>query len=328
MLRSFGKTLGLLSAVTLLGMIGTAAAQNFPAKPLRVIVPYAPGGTTTTVMRIYSQRLSEAWGQNLVIDNMPGGNTIIGSHAMTRAPADGYTLLFVSNTHVITHLLGPKLPYDTLRDFAGVATLTRSGYILVVHSSVQASTIKELIALAKAKPGSINSAIVGTGTVNHLVSELFAIMTDIKIVHVPYKGSGPIITDLMGGQVQMFFAGGSSSVQLIKSGKVRAIAVTTHPERMAIMPDLPTIAESGVPGYQAGNWYALLAPAKTPAANIARVNADVVKAQSMADVREMLDKQGLEPFASTPSQLDELIRVEIQRYAEVIKRANIKAEVE
>ena len=324
-IENAARTLVILGLMLVTAAAVAQGAAQYPSKPIRVILPYAPGGSTTGVTRIYTQKLTEVWGQSVIVDNRPGGNTIIGSEAMVRSPNDGYTLLTVTNTHVINPLLIKTMPYDTLKDFAAISTLTRSDYMIGIHPSVPARNLKELIALAKAKPGSLNSATVGTGTVQHLVHELFCITAGVKITHVPYKGGGPAMTDLIGGQVQMSMNNLVNLAPHVKSGKVRAIAVSGD-TRNPLLPDMPTFTEAGLPGYVANNWFGMLAPAGTPKDILEKVAAEIRKAQGSADVKEQLAKQGVDPLASTPAQFEALIRSDMERYAKVIKTANIKVE--
>ncbi len=328
MLKFQARAARMLVALALTGVTATAVAQGaaqYPNKPIRVILPYAPGGSTTGVTRIYTQKLTEVWGHSVIVDNRPGGNTIIGSEAMARSPNDGYTLLTVTNTHVINPLLIKSLPYDTLKDFAAISTLTRSDYMIGIHPSVPANNLKELIALAKAKPGSLNSATVGSGTVQHLVHELFCITAGVRITHVPYKGGGPAMTDLIGGQVQMSINNLVNLAPHVKSGRVRAIAVSGD-VRNPLLPDMPTFTEAGMPGFVATNWFGMLAPAGTSKDILEKISAEIRKAQGTAEIKEQLAKQGVDPLGTTPTQFEALIRADMDKYARVIKSANVKIE--
>ncbi len=318
----------LLGAGAALGIATGALAQsaaNYPNKPVRVILPYAPGGSTTAVTRIYSQKMSEEFNQSFIVDNRPGGNTIIGTEAMARAPADGYTILTITNSFVINHWLQPKLPYDTLKDFAGISAISRSDYMLGVHPSLPAKNLKEFLAYAKANPGKINSATVGLGTVQHLVNELLMVATGIKFTVVPYKGGGPAMTDLIGGQVQASINNLVNLAPHVKSGKVRPIAISGD-HRNPVIPEMPTFAEAGLPGYVANNWFGMLAPAGTPRDILLKLNASIQKAQGMADVKDQLNKQGIDPYPTTVPQFEQLLKVDLERYGKVIKEANIKAD--
>jgi len=311
-----------MAAVTTTAIAQTAA--NYPNKPVRIILPYAPGGSTTAVTRIFTNKFSEGWGQNVILENMGGGNTIIGSQAMVRAPADGYTLLTVTSTHVINPWLQEKLPYDTMKDFAAVSTLTRSDYMLTAHPSFPANNIKEFIAYAKANPGKVNTATVGLGTVQHLVNELLMDAAGIRMTVVPYKGGGPATTDLLGGQIQVSINNLVNFAAHVKAGKLKGIAISGE-KRNPVLPDVQTFAEGGLKNYVANNWFAILAPAATPKDIINKLNAEIAKAQASPDVRDLLAKQGIDPFPSTVAQTEALIRSDHERFGKIIKEKNIKA---
>jgi tripartite-type tricarboxylate transporter receptor subunit TctC len=312
----------------MLAMLGwplAAFAQaNYPTRPIRWIVPFPPGGSTTIIARLTGQKLTEHWGQQVVVDNRGGGNTIIGSEALVRAAPDGYTVLQVTSTHVINPSLIPT-PYDAIKDFAPIATLVATETLMVVHPSVPAANLQEFIALAKSKPGQINFGSSGTATTNHLTAELLCIVAGIRMTHVPYKGAGPATTDLMGGQIQMFMNNALPLIPLVKAGKMRAIAISGE-KRLRSLPDVPTFTESGVPGYDVKSWQGLLAPARTPQPIIdkfSREIADIVRTPEFTDTLLTL---GAEPLVSSPQQFAELIKVDLARYAKLIKRANIKIE--
>ena len=300
------------------------AQQPYPGKPIRFISPYAPGGSSSTVARLIGQKLTENWGQHVLVDNRPGGNTIIGTEAMVKATPDGHTILLVTNTHVINSLL-IATPYDANRDFAPVATLNSSEYVLVVHPSVPAHSLQELIGLAKSKPGQLNYASSVSGGSNHLVSELFNIMAGVKIHHVPYKGGGPALTDVLGGQVHMFFNNASTFVAHIKSGRLNALAISGA-ARSPTLPQVPTFTEGGLPGFEVKNWQAVLAPAATPRAIIDKLSAEIGKILTLSDIKEKLALQGMDAFISNPEQFAALLKAETARVAKVIKTANIKLE--
>lgn len=331
MLKFQTKPVHTLCAIALTAMTAmstTAIAQtaaNYPSKPVRIILPYAPGGSTTAVTRIFTNKFSEVWGQNVILENMGGGNTIIGSQAMVRAPADGYTLLTVTSTHVINPWLQEKLPYDTMKDFAAVSTLTRSDYMLTAHPSFPPNNIKEFIAYAKANPGKVNTATVGLGTVQHLVNELLMDAAGIKMTVVPYKGGGPATTDLLGGQIQVSINNLVNFAAHVKAGKLKGIAISGE-KRNPVLPDVQTFAEGGLKNYVANNWFAILAPAATPKDIINKLNAEIAKAQASADVKDLLAKQGIDPFPSTVAQTEALIRSDNERFGKIIKEKNIKAE--
>ncbi len=330
MLKFQFKPVHALCAAALVAMAAvttTAIAQSaasYPNKPVRVILPYAPGGSTTAVTRIFTNKFSEVWGQNVILENMGGGNTIIGSQAMVRAPADGYTLLTVTSTHTINPWLQDKLPYDTMKDFAAISTLTRSDYMLTAHPSFPANNIKEFIAYAKANPGKVNTATVGLGTVQHLVNVLLMDAAGIKMTVVPYKGGGPATTDLLGGQIQVSINNLVNFAAHVKAGKLKGIAISGD-KRNPVLPDVQTFAEGGLKNYVANNWFAMLAPAGTPKDIIAKLNGDIAKAQASTDVKDLLSKQGIDPFPSTVAQTEALIRFDHERFGKIIKEKNITA---
>jgi tripartite-type tricarboxylate transporter receptor subunit TctC len=309
----------------LIALGGSAGAQQaYPTKPIRIIVPFPPGASNDTLARIVGKKLIDAFGVQTIVDNRAGASTIIGASALLKAAPDGYTIMVTSGTHLITPLLIPA-PYDAVKDFAAVATLDRSDYLLVVHPSLPANTLKEFIALAKARPGQINYASSAAGSGNHLSAELLAIRTGIKLQHIPYKGGGPAVIDLMAGQVHMFFNSPSSTLPFVKRGKLKALAMTGD-VRFPALPDVPTFAESGLPNFDVKSWHAILAPPATPKAIIDTLNAEVAKILAQPDTIEKLASLGLVPFISTPEQLAALMRAETIRYGQVIKAANIKAE--
>jgi tripartite-type tricarboxylate transporter receptor subunit TctC len=324
MLRSTA-TARLVSLFLLLGVAGTAIAQQtFPSRPIRYILPYPPGGSTDPMARMVTAKLSERLGYSVIVDNRPGGNTVIGTDLLAKAIPDGHTIGWAGAAFFSTPSLIPKLPYNSLTDFAAIATIARSRVVLVVHPSVPARTVQELVALAKAKPDSLNFASSGIGTNTHLSGELFSQVTGVKIVHIPYKGSGPATTDLLGGRVQMSFQIPITVIPMIKAGKVRALAHTGE-TRLPALSQVPTFAEAGLPGYGlSGNVTAMIAPAKTPRHAIERINKEVSVIMKAASTVDYLTKQGAEPFVSTPEETDAVIKEEIARYAKVIKDAGIK----
>jgi tripartite-type tricarboxylate transporter receptor subunit TctC len=306
-------------------MAGPAAAQQaYPNKPIRVIVPFPPGASNDILARIVGRKLTEAFGVQTIVDNRAGGSTIIGASALLKSPPDGYTIMVTSGTHLITPLLLPA-PYDAVKDFTPVATLDRSDYLLVVHPGLPANTLKEFIALAKARPGQINYASSAAGSGNHLSAEMLALRTGIKMQHIPYKGGGPAVIDLMAGQVQMFFNSPSSTLPYVQRGKLKGIAVTGD-TRFAALPGVPTFSESGLPNFDVKSWHAILGPPALPRPIVDTIAAEVAKIMAMPDTIEKLASLGLAPFISTPEQLGALMRSETIRYGEVIKAANIKAD--
>ena len=300
-------------------------AQNFPARPIRLVSPFAPGGGNDLVSRTLAQALSKSLGQPVVVDNRPGATTIIGMELVAKAPADGYTLVMSSSTLAINVTLYPKLPYDSIKDFAPVSLVATTPLILAVHPSQPMTSVAELIALAKAKPGELFFPSAGTGDAPHLAAELFNIVAGVKLVHVPYKGAAIGINDLVAGRLALMFGTGPTTLPHVRSGRLRAIAVTGR-VRSAVMPDLPTVAESGLPGYEAGSWYGMLAPAHTPKAVLAKLSAENATALSSPEVRENLKAQGVDPVGNTPEQFAVYIKQEIVKWAKVMRAANIKAE--
>ncbi len=309
----------------LMGFVGSVAAQQaYPSKTIRIIVPYPPGGTTSPLARLVGQKLTNSWGQQVLVDNRGGGNTIIGTETLAKSAADGYTLIQVTSSHcIIPNLL--STPYDAVKDFAPVATLVSTELILVVHPSVPADDLRAFIAYAKSKPGELNFSSPSSGGPGHLAGELFNIMAGVKIQHIPYKGGGQAITDLIGGYVQLMFANAANVIAHVKNGKLKALAVTGQ-TRMAGLPEVPTYAEGGLPSYDPKGWMGILAPAGTPKAIVDRLSTEIARILIMPDTKEKLDSQGFEPFISTPAQLAALMKADMARYAKIIKTANIKLE--
>jgi len=322
-MNAFNAVVRMAMVGVLMAIAGSVAAQQaYPNKPIRLITPYPPGGATSVVSRLVGQKLTESWGQQVIVDNRGGGNTIIGSEAVAKSPPDGYTLLLVNSALVIIpNLL--SAPYDVIKDFAPVATVTSIGLILVLHPSVPASNLQEFIALAKSRPGQLNYASSGSGNSNHLVGELFQSLTGVRIQHVPYKGAGPGLTDLLGGQVQLYFASPPSAVPHIKSGRLKAIAVTGA-TRLSALPEVPTFTEAGLSDLNADSWQGILAPAGTPSAVIDKLSTEIAKILAMPDIKERLVSQGMAPFISTPEQFAMLLKSDFAKYAKIIKTANIK----
>jgi tripartite-type tricarboxylate transporter receptor subunit TctC len=314
---------GLIAALSL--SAGTAGAQSpYPSKMIRLILPYAPGGSTSAVGRLIGHKLTESWHQQVLVDNRPGGNTMIGSEALVKSPPDGYTLLLVTSTHTINPSV-LKTPYDAIKDFAPVTTLTRSPIGLVVHPSLPVKSLREFIALAKARPDQIDYASSGIGTSNHLAAELFSMLAGIKMHHIPYKGGGPAMNDLLGGQVQVHMNVPVNLIPQIQAGRLRGLAVTGD-ARLPPIPQVPTFREAGLPAFDMTNWNGLLAPAGTPKPVLDKLAAEIAKILQQPDVRERLAAQGQTPWSSTPEQFATLIRAEIDRFAKVVKTAGIKAE--
>lgn len=313
-----------------LGLMATLAsaavcAQTYPTKPIRMIMPFAPGGSADNLGRIIQPALGENLGQQLVIDNRAGASSIIGTDMAAKALPDGYTIIMVTTTHTVTPSLIPKLPFDPIKDFAGVSLVVTQPNILAVHPSVPVKSVKELVALAKAKPNTLNFASGGNGSSPHLSGELLKYVTGVQIQHVPYKGSGPGVTDLLGGHVQMMFAGPLAFEQYIKADRLRALAVADK-RRSTLLPDVPTMAEAGFPGVETGTWYALLAPAKTPRPIVDRLYAAVAKIMQQPEMKTRMAGQGVDIVASTPQQTDKMLVEETAKWAKLVKAANIKAE--
>lgn len=317
------KINALVIAAALVLATQPALAQNWPARTVRVIVPYAAGGNTDYTARTVGAKLAGMWGQQVVVDNRPGGGTNIGSELAAIAAPDGYTLFMGGASNAINMTLYAKPPYNTLRDFAPVAWCVQGAAILTVHPSLPAKNLKELIALAKARPGQLNFGSAGLGSSNHMAGELFKMMAGINIVHVPYKGNAPSITDAIAGNVEMVFSGVPALIPHIKSGRLRAIAISSL-ERFPAVPDVPTFNESGVKGYEASNWFGLMAPIKVSRDIINKVNADVNKVLAGKDVRERFDRDGLITKGGSIETFDRFIRSEITKYEQVIKKAGIK----
>jgi tripartite-type tricarboxylate transporter receptor subunit TctC len=301
-------------------------AGNYPQKPVRFIVPFAAGGGVDIVARAVAGRLGEIFGQQVIVDNRGGGGTIIGTELGARAAPDGYTLLFGSTTLAINPSLRTKLPYDTLKDLVPVTQASFQAYVLAVHPSVPAKNVKEFIALAKAKPDTLTYGSPGIGSGSHLVAEFFALSTGVKTVHVPYKGSSPAMADLIGGQIQFTYGTILAVYPQVRNGKIRPLAVSSV-RRTSVMPEVPTIAEAGVPRFDATSWNGVLVPAGTPRPIINRIHQGVVRALQAPDVKERLTGDGAEPVGSTPEQFAAFIRAEMAKWSKVIKAAGIKAEI-
>ena len=313
----------LISTLAIIGFAVPLVAQaNYPDRPVKLIVPFGPGGFTDVVARILGQKLSVAMGQQFVIENKPGAGSTIGTDFVAKAPADGYSLVMVSTAHVLGPWVYKKVPYDALKDFTVVSKLVDSAYVLTVNPKVPAKNVKEFIALAKANPDSIRYASSGNGGNQHLMGGLFATMTDTKIQHVPYKGSSGATNDLLAGIVESTFAAVPNVLPHIQQGKLRALAVTTS-KRIPQLPDVPTLAEAGVPGYEASVWLALLAPANTPSDIVNKLNKEIVKILASPDTKKALFDAGVESAYATPEAMTTYMGKEYERWGKVIKDANI-----
>jgi tripartite-type tricarboxylate transporter receptor subunit TctC len=320
----------ILRALALIVLCASATldvqAQTWPSKPVRIVVPFPPGGPADLLPRLLGPKLTEIWGQPVVVENKPGAGGNIGMDTVAKAAPDGYTLVVGPNGNLVVnpHLYA-KLPYDVTRDFAPITLLATFSNMLVVNPDVPAKTVPELIALAKAKPGTISYGSPGTGSQPHLGGEFLKLMAGIDIVHVPYNGTAPALKDLLGGQITFMFAQTSAALPQIQSGKLRALGVAS-PRRATLLPEVPTIAEAGLPGFEAVSWYALLAPAGTPKEIVTKVQADLARVLQTPEIREKLVALGGDPVGNTPEQLVTQLKIESARYADVVKRANIKAE--
>lgn len=303
----------------------TAVAQRYPDKPVRLLLPYAPGGSYDVIARQAGQKLTQLWGQQVVIDNRPGAAGRIGMDLGIKAAPDGYTIVMLGNNQTIVPSVYKDVPYDLMRDFAPIAMLATLGNILVVHQTVPAGSVAELINLAKAKPGTINFGSGGTGGITHLAGELFKSMTAVSIVHVPYKGGALAMNDLVGGQVQMMLLNMLNALPHIKSGRIKGLAVTTI-KRSRFVPELPTLDESGLKGYDIVEWYAVAAPAKTPRALVKKLNADFNAAMNDPDIKERLDKQAVDVVLGSSEDLAAFLQADLQRYARIVKDAGIRPE--
>jgi tripartite-type tricarboxylate transporter receptor subunit TctC len=301
-----------------------AAAAEYPVKPIRLIVPFAPGGGTDLTGRAIAQKLTETLGKTVVVDNRPGAGGMIGADIVAKAPADGYTLVLGSpGPLTINPNLQPRMPYDPVKDFAPVSLATISPFMLVVHPSVAATSVKELIALAKQKPDALNYGSAGNGSVSHLSAEQFKALAGVQLTHVPYKGSSPALLDLVSGRLHLIFENLPIVLPHVKSGKVRALAVGTT-KRSALVPDFPTMVEAGVPGYESTTAFGILAPAKTPRPIVNRLSSEIAKALQGGDMKESLAARGFEPVGSTPEAYASHLRDELKRYAKVVKLAGLK----
>ena len=304
-----------------LAPIAAAGATGYPDRPVRFIVPFPPGGSDT-VARMIGQKLGDKLGQQFVIDNRAGAAGTIGATIAAKAPADGYTIMFATASFAISAGLYKNLAYDSARDFAPVALVSSGPMLVVAHPALPVNTVGELIALARARPDALNFASTGAGGITHLAAALFTSMTGARMTHIPYKGSGPAQTDLLAGQVQLMFDVIGAALPHVRAGKVKALAVTSA-QRSALVPDLPTVAESGVPGYAAATWYGVLAPRGTPAKHVALLNAQIVATLSTSEFRDRLAILGFEPVVTTPREFDDFLRADIARWARTIKDAGI-----
>jgi tripartite-type tricarboxylate transporter receptor subunit TctC len=325
MRRTWCVLLGLVLATGLAAGSGTAQTAKFPDRPIKILVGFSAGGGTDVVARILAQKVSESIGQTVVVENRPGASGIIAGEAVAKSAADGYTLMMGSQTtYAVAPTLYKKDSLDPARDFAGVAMSAISPLVLVVHPSVTAQSVKDVIAMAKAKPGTVYFGSGGLGTTPHMTGELFSSVAGIQLTHVPYRGEAPAINDLIGGQIPLMFANLSAVIGNIRAGQLRALAVTST-QRAPAAPEIPTVAEAGLPGFEAATWFALVAPAGTPPDVLARLNAEVKRALAQPDVKQRFADLGMTAEDSTPAGLDAYIKSEIAKWTKVIKDANIRA---
>jgi tripartite-type tricarboxylate transporter receptor subunit TctC len=314
-----------LSAGLLTGAASGVHAQGYPNKPIRIVVPYPPGGFNDTLARTVGQKLNDAWGQPVVVDNKPGGGTLIGTDAVAKASPDGYTLLITPFAFAVNPSIFKKLPYDPLKDFAPITLAAATPNLLVANASVPFNSLKELIASAKAKPGRLSYASTGTGSSNHLSMEKFKQMAGVDIVHVPYKGSAPAVTDLIGGQVDLMFDNIPNVLPHVKAGKLKVLAVTS-PKRSSHVPEVPTVIEGGVPGYEVSVWFGIAAPAGTPEPIITKLNTEIVKVLNLPDVKEKFAAQGVDVVGSTPAEFAAHIKSQMATWDKVVKDAGVTPE--
>lgn len=321
--RSFSSLL-LVSAAAM-GLATPVLAQTpYPDKTIRLVVPYAPGGSLSALAQSLAPVLGKALGQTVYVDHRPGGNTTIGTVAVAKSPADGFTLLLTASSHVVVPLM-TSVPYDPFKDFAPVATLARSEFVLVVNPALPARNVREFVAMAKARPGDVTYGSAGSGSALHLVAEMFAQAAGVKLQHIPYKGAGPMTTDLVGGQLQAAFQTPAVAAPLISAGRLRALAVTGT-ERMAGLPDVPTLAESGVPNVQASNWFGVLVPAATPKPVIAKLSAALDTVSAQPDFKDKLVSLGFEPYHVNAAQFEADMRAESARMGKLIQASRITME--
>jgi tripartite-type tricarboxylate transporter receptor subunit TctC len=314
-------------AALLLAVLAPAmvAAQEYPAKPIRWIIPYPPGGTSDFLARLIGQKMTESWKQTVIIDNRTGANGNIGTEAAARAPADGYTMLLVATTFAMNPSVYPNLPFDSERDFTAVTMILWQPYLLSVHPSLPVTSMKQLIALAKAKPGALDYSSGGVGNATHIAAERFAALAGIQLNHVPYRGVGLSIPALLTGEVQMTMASSVAVAPYIKSGRIRILAVTGN-RRVPTLPDILTVAEAGLPGFEEGNWQCVLVPSKTPRPVISWLNQELVRIVKLPDVTEQILRTGSDVIANSPEESSTTVRQDIKKYATVIKALNIKVE--
>jgi tripartite-type tricarboxylate transporter receptor subunit TctC len=314
---------GLLLIFSIMVASGLVHAQSYPLKPVRLLVPFPPGGGTDYTARLVGQKLSEMWGQPLIIENRPGASTTIASEIVAKAAPDGYTLIMASVNHTINPSLYARIPYDTIKDFTPVTVAVTAAYVLVVHPSLPVKSVKELITLARANPQQINYSSSGSSGPQHLAGELFKLMANVDITHVPYKGGGPASLALVGGHVSVMFSTPVSAIPHITTGRLRPLGVTSL-NRSPAFPNLPSISEAALPGYEAVTWWGILAPARTPREIVNKLHSDVVRVLQMPDTKARLAAEGVNPSGNTPEQFAAMIQDEIVKMAKIVKAANMK----
>jgi tripartite-type tricarboxylate transporter receptor subunit TctC len=322
-MRQQRRTTTRLATAALLACCAGATAQNYPEKSIRMIVPYAAGGNADLLARVVSQKLGEAFAQQIIVDNRAGANGVIGTELLAKAAPDGYTLAFTASGHSINPGMYARVPYDPIRDFAPICQTSSTPILIAVTAALPAKTVKALVALAKSRPGDLSYASQGNGSPGHLAGALFNSMNGVSIVHIPYKSTAQAITDLTSGQVQMMYPSATSIIPHVRAGRLRAVAIATK-QRSALAPDIPTAAESGLPGFEAGIWNGMLAPAGTPAAIIEKLHATVAKIIQSADTRERILGMGADPAISTPAEFSEFIAAELKKWTKVIKDSGAK----
>lgn len=317
----------MVAGLSLLAVCGAAGAAEpgYPTKPIRIIIPTAPGGGSDHIVRLIGQKYTQAWGQQVVVDNRAGAGMTIGINLTAQAVPDGHTLAMVNPSHAINATLMSKLPYDPLRDLVSITVAATQPYAVTVTNSLPAKSVKELIALAKAKPRELNFASSGPGSASHLAGEMFVSMAGIEMTHIPYKGTGSVIPDLISGRAQFYINPMLAMIAHIQAGRIRLLAVTS-PKRVRTLPDVPTVGEAGVPGYEATSWYMLIGPARIPPSVLARIHDETVKALRSPELVEALVKGGSEPLANTQSEAAEFLKVEIARWGKVIRQAKVRIE--
>jgi tripartite-type tricarboxylate transporter receptor subunit TctC len=317
------KILAILVCAAAFCEAGQAAEQRYPTRPIRVIIPTTPGGGSDQIVRSLGQKFTAAWGQQVVVDHRPGAGQTIGIDIGAKATPDGHTLVMTNPSHAINATLYTKLPYDPVRDLTPVTVLVTQSYGVVVPNSLPVKSVKDMIALVKAKPREINFASSGNGSASHLAGEMFVHMAGLEMTHIPYKGTGTVMPDLIAGRVSFYINPMLAVINQVQAKQIRLLAVTSL-KRVSSLPDVPTVAESGVPGYEATSWYMMLAPAKTPAAIVNQLNEEMVKALKADDMREMMARAGVEPLGNSPREALEFLKAEVAKWGKVIRMAKVK----